>query len=757
MQDQSNPYETSYRNLAENLPAIIYRIYLRENNRVEFFNKALNSITGYAQEELMRDGYCPLSSLVLSEDLQSIQAKIADAVNTMRSFEVEYRICCKDGSEKFLLERGKAMNGTDGQPLWVDGAISDQTENKALRESWQRYAFIVNTSREFYTLIRRGYIYEAVNDSYCKAHNKKRENIINHSVEEIWGKQVFTSIKPYFDSCFAGEEVHYQMDFEFPAIGRRSFEVAYYPYFDSARAVSHVVVVSRDVSERVMVEEDRDRLAIAIEQTGEMVVITGPDGIVQYVNPAFEKQTGFCSLEIVGQKIGIIKSGKHDAAFYANLWKTILSGNVWRGTMVNCRRDGQEFHDSTTISPVKDSHGKIIHFVAVKRDITREVVQERNLIHSQKMQAIGTLAGGIAHDFNNILSAIQGFTELISMQIPESAQIEEELQQILTGCSRAHELVSQILTFSRQKEQKRQALSLQKIVTEVLKLISSTIPKTIEIISNIQDFPETISADSTQMHQVVMNLCTNAFQAIAGKRGTINVSVECKELDVEEAARLHPIQPGKTVILSVQDSGIGMDSKTVSRIFEPYFTTKLTGEGTGLGLSLVHGIVTDHEGIILVDSAPGNGTKFSIYFSCNREIGTEKEPPVFKPQTGTGCILFLDDEPSLVKLGTKSLGLLGYTVVGFTESLKALEAFKADPDRFDLVITDYMMPKLTGLEFAAEIRKVRPQKPILVCSGNDSGPLSRSCLDSLNILNLLRKPVKLSDLAKEIQKAIKHV
>ncbi|MCD6334697.1 MAG: response regulator [Candidatus Latescibacteria bacterium] len=384
----------------------------------------------------------------------------------------------------------------------------------------------------------------------------------------------------------------------------------------------------------------------------------------------------------------------------------------------------------------------------LKREIEERKQVEKQLRQAQKMEAIGTLAGGIAHDFNNILAVILGFTE-IALNMPEDTRTQHWLKQVLKAGERAKELVQQILAFSRETEQERKPVRITPILKETLKLLSASLPATIEIREDVAA-SGTILGDPTQIHQVLMNLCTNAAYAMREEGGVLTVSQSDVELDVEAAARYPNLPPGSYLRLIVSDTGHGMDRAVMERIFDPYFTTKEPNEGTGLGLSVVHGIVQSYGGVITVDSEPGKGTSFHVVLPRIDREDTPKAETFAPLPTGNERILFIDDEEMLVEMGQEMLESLGYDVVALTNNLEALETFRAQPDRFDLVITDQTMPHKTGAELARELLRIRPDIPIILCTGF-SEIITEKQAEATGIRRFLMKPILRREMAQTIR------
>jgi nitrogen-specific signal transduction histidine kinase/CheY-like chemotaxis protein len=346
-------------------------------------------------------------------------------------------------------------------------------------------------------------------------------------------------------------------------------------------------------------------------------------------------------------------------------------------------------------------------FTCIVRDITERQHLEGQLRQLQKMEAVGTLVGGIAHDFNNILAAILGYTELALSKIARRSLSKRYLQEVLTAAKRAKNLVQQILAFSRRTEAERRPVRLVPLVREALSLLRASLPSTIEIRQYIDKEAGTVLADPTEVHQSLMNLGVNAEYAMRRTGGTLEVRLEAVEVDPAMAAAYPHLRPGAYVRLTMRDSGHGIPPDIMERIFEPFFTTKGIGEGTGMGLAVVHGIVTSYGGAIMVKSAPGCGTTFTIYLPrLDQAVEDEAALPEPIPAGSGGCILLVDDDEGLVRLGREVLALLGYDVVAYTSSREALEAFRAAPERYDLVITDQTMPQMTGETLTQELRDI---------------------------------------------------
>ncbi|MCK9296729.1 MAG: cache domain-containing protein [Desulfobulbaceae bacterium] len=514
---------------------------------------------------------------------------------------------------------------------------------------------------------------------------------------------------------------------------------------------AYVQAVIRDITERKQAEKQLARQASAIEQAAEEIIITDSQGVIEYANPAFEQISGYSRAEAVGQGFSFLESKKEDYA-YTEMWAAIRAGEVWRGRLTTRRKDGGLAEADATVSPIFDPAGNRMGYVFVKRDVTEQIKVEAMFRQSQKMEAIGTLAGGIAHDFNNILSAIFGFAEIAKLETVENSGVHRCLAKILEAAGRARDLVKQILTFSRQTDIKPRPIQPKIIVKETLKLLEASLPSTIEIRSNLQA-NEAVMADPTSIHQIIMNLCTNAGHAMRKNGGILDISLLSVELD-HDFARVHPeIKPGQFLRLTISDTGHGMSHDVKERIFDPFFTTKGEGEGTGMGLSVVHGIIRSLGGTIVVYSEPGKGSSFSVYLPIHsRQQAKQEEHEEIIPG-GKEHIVFVDDEEFIVDIAQQMLEMLGYRVVGKTDSREAFAYFKEHAGEVDLVITDFTMPHMTGLDLAKEIRKIRPELPILLCTGYNTG-FSEAELKEAGINAFILKPVVRKELAGVVRKVL---
>lgn len=423
------------------------------------------------------------------------------------------------------------------------------------------------------------------------------------------------------------------------------------------------------------------------------------------------------------------------------------------------KRDGSLIYIDISGTPIVVNDRRYI--AAIFRDMTeprRAAIEKRELesrIHQmQKMEAIGTLAGGVAHDFNNILTAIMGLAELSIKSTKPEEPVYRHVEQILASCHRARDLVSQLLAMSYKSEKKLEQISLLPVIKDAIRLIRATLPSTVEIRTSFETELDNAMADRTQISQIIMNLCTNAAQSMCAMQGEISIAVSNSYVDEQYTATHPELQRGRYLLLKVSDNGSGIEPGIIDRIFEPFFTTKERGKGTGLGLALIHGIVKNHGGSIYVQSTPGKGTTFEVYLPVTDKKGEVNEIAEDLPVTGSASILLVDDEEMLTEVNGSILETLGYSVTTCNNGAEALRVFSAEPDAIDLVITDMTMPGMTGLDLAAEIKKIKPSAPVLLCTGFNE-QLTKEKAEETGIFDIIMKPFTSIELGQAIKKGLK--
>ncbi|MEO5346405.1 MAG: PAS domain S-box protein [Magnetococcus sp. YQC-9] len=487
-----------------------------------------------------------------------------------------------------------------------------------------------------------------------------------------------------------------------------------------------------------------NRLMAAVEQIEEMVLITDLQGEIEYVNPAFLKGTGFSESDALGQNIRIVRSGQTAPGLISEMWLALEQGRTWQGVFNNSRKDGSLFKAAAVISPVKDREGLVSNYVAVYRDITLQERLETQLRQSQKMEAIGTLAGGIAHDFNNILGVIIGYSELVLKKLPADGQQHRDLEEVLTASLRARDLIAQLLAFSRQTDMREGSITLVPLVKEALRFLRAVIPANVKLSAQLSEQELGIIGNPTQIHQILMNLCTNAVQAMP-MGGELSVTLEAVTVTPEGIVGLS-VPAGSYAVIRVADNGAGIPPEHLSRIFDPFFTTKEVGEGTGLGLSVVHGHVTALQGRILLESRVGVGSTFEVYLPLDQLHKEHRKGVRHQDESVASLnVLVVDDEPQLVQVLAGHLEMLGCHPVVATSAGEALKRISDDPDRFQLVITDRTMPDATGEQLLRALRPLAPHLPVVLTSGHQIS-FSHAELQAGGFFDFLPKPVLNRDL-----------
>jgi two-component system cell cycle sensor histidine kinase/response regulator CckA len=532
------------------------------------------------------------------------------------------------------------------------------------------------------------------------------------------------------------------------------------PFNDSELKSAIEIAVYKLQSDRIL-SESRQWFKTTLNSIGDGVIATDVKGCVTFMNPVAETMTGWSNSEAFGKPLGqvfnIVNELTREPCENPAL-KAIETGQIigLANHTLLISRDGTEIPIKDSGAPISLNGNDKLGAVLVFQDDSKARKAETALRRSQKLEAIGNLAGGIAHDFNNILTSIIGFTELSLQDAPCESEINDNLKEILFAGKRARNLVKQILTFSRRGEQERSPVQINSIITENVKMLRATIPSNIVIEEQLNPEPVTINANASQINQVILNLVTNSVHAIE-ENGRINVGVSVVDVDESNRDQYPEMPQGRYAKIFVTDTGCGIETEDLDFIFDPYFSTKTPEKGTGLGLAVVHGIIKVHDGYINVSSKPGKGTAFYLYLP----LATQPSRPIeitvdSKIQEGNEHILFVDDEPTIMKLQKKILERLGYAVTAKTSSVEALDVFRKSPERFQLVITDMTMPKMTGDKLSKAIKEIRSDIPVILCTGF-SEKVNEETASQFAVEGFLMKPVDMNTLAETIRNVLdKH-
>ncbi|BBO75549.1 hypothetical protein DSCW_29660 [Desulfosarcina widdelii] len=736
-----------------------------QNNTIHF-DKRYYTISGYSPNEFPAN-FDEWELRVHPDDIQQVKSSIQNYLSgEIESYDNEFRFKHKDGHYMWIQGKGKIVARNDqGEPVRFIGTHSDITLRKQTEDSLRITRFIFDKASIG--------IYRIGSDAMIIDVNRQAALELGYTVDELHGMSIF-DIDPHTKSdewgamwqslCETGsnhfERIHRRKDGSdmFVEITTNLLE-----YEGNQFSVAFTQnITERKIGENNLKASERRYQDLFNEAPIGYVVIENKDGdpYIKNVNKAFLNLIGYNREEILDTPLS-----RYYTETSRELLKKVDYQRAFNGVTIHEERDllTREKKIVNTIlhvHPIYEEHNKIAGARAMFLDITDRKNAEKEakrlelaLLQAQKMEAIGTLAGGIAHDFNNILGAIIGYTELAQIYSKENPKIQEYTKQIFIASERAKGLIQQILAFSRQTKLEKQPLDIGVAVKETLKLLRASIPRTIEMQQDIKTNIGAVYANQTQIHQVVLNLCTNAAHAMEKKGGKLSVDLHPIAINENDRSNFNELKPGLYIKLMVTDTGHGMDNYTISRIFDPYYTTKEVGEGTGMGLALVHGIVKDHGGDIKVYSELGVGTAFHILFPTiegNEEKATTEIDPLLK---GKGNILFVDDEKPLVDIGKDLLEFLGYQVETRTSPIDALEALRAKPDKYDLVITDMTMPNMNGDKLVEEIKQFLPKLPIIICTGF-SKRLSQDKKSEMGIDSILMKPLTLNDLATTVKKVL---
>ncbi len=610
----------------------------------------------------------------------------------------------------------------------IDHAIAYMNQNYVIVRVNRAFAQVERQSPEYYVGKRFFALFPSKeNESIFKRVMKTGEPFV--AFEKPFGQATLSQGQPYWDWSAQ-------------------------PVKSSDGKVTGLVLSLVNVTGRKIAEQERLRLATAVEQGSDGVAITDADGAIVYANPAFEQLHGLAVWELLGRRYQeVLQFDLEEEPFRASVRDLLDRGDSWKGRLSRQMRDGSERKLDVTISPVRDEFGKIVNYAVSERDGTTEYALHETIRQMQKMEALGTLAGGIAHDFNNALVPILVNTELALLDVPQGSELANRLGLALKAANRGRDLVKQIISFSRQKEQKHEPVDVVMVVSEAARFLRSTIPKSIDIRQNIEPASALARADATQIHQILMNLGNNAVHAMRETGGVMTLGVCLVQIHEATAAQNLGLNPGPYITLTVSDTGRGIPPGVLAKVFDPFFTTKKPGEGLGMGLAVVHSIVKSHGGAVTVASEVGKGTTFTIFLPqiVGTSSGGEEKPAA--ATHGKGRILLIDDEEILVESMRPMLERLGYRVTALTDAPKAIELFRADPAAYDLIITDQTMPAMAGDMVARQMLAIRPDVPVIICTGF-SEALREDKAHAMGVRNILMKPFTVKEAAAAIRAAL---
>ena len=637
-----------------------------------------------------------------------------------------------------------------------DTQVGLQHSNRQLEESGRRFRALVENMHDLVWEIDEYGRY-----SYVSA---RSQHLLGYAPQELIGRSLFEIIRPdevervrtlFVDQPIAGMSFNAFECIFLHRDGRQlTVESSGEPIRNRAGHFGGYRGVARDVTERKRAAEAHQLLATAVEQSAEAIVVTDIRGAIQYVNPAFEEITGYLRSEVLGQNSRLLKSGRHDAEFYRQMWGVLTAGQVWSGHLINRKKDGTIYEEETTISPVRNAAGKVINYVAVKHDITHEATLEAQLRQSQKMEAIGRLAGGVAHDFNNRLTVITGYCALISQRAAADSGLRHYVEEVQQAAERSAGLTRQLLAFSRRQVLQPRVLNLNEVLHGMEGMLGRLIGEDIELVTDFAANLPSVKADAGQIEQVIMNLAVNARDAMpTGGQLVLSTAMVLQATDSFLLAEKTATAAAYCVV-GVRDSGVGMTDQVKAHLFEPFFTTKGPGKGTGLGLATSYGIINQSHGHIRVASNPGKGTTFWIYLPAVAELSVNpgRESTAELPGGGSGTVLVVEDEPSLRELAEVVLTDGGFHVLTASNGAEGLQIVQAARTTVELVITDVIMPQMGGREMVEKIRRTNPDLKVMYISGYSYDTFDRSGEIDASI-RFLEKPFTPKQLLSKVHEA----
>jgi PAS domain S-box-containing protein len=722
-----------------------------------YLSPHIEALTGYPLERFSTD-WTFWPSTVIHPDDRAPAAQQAVQLGQGHNSEMEYRLVRADGTLVWVRDSGRVQNEANGSKV-VYGVVSDITGRKeAEAEIRRRNRELALLNRVIATSSAGLEEVETILETVCRelaqtfelphtvalllGEDKTTMTVVAEHAENgptLLGQALLISAQPLLQRILTEKKPVLVHDFAEPAplpaaallllpliIAGKVTGVVSLAAPEAGRFTEDDLRLAWSVTDqvagrlaRIRLAQTRRLLTTAIEQSAESVVITNTTGTILYVNPAFERITGYSRAEAIGQNPRILQSGEHTQTFYEALWMTITSGEVWHGRLKNKRKDGTFYIEDASITPVRGEGGEIVNYVAVKRDVTHELQLEEQYHQAQKMEAIGQLAGGVAHDFNNLLTAIMGYTALALQTLPPESVARNDLQGVQKTAERAANLTRQLLAFARRQVIQPTLLNLNELIVNMSKMMGRLIGENIEIVTRAAPDLGMVRADAGQMEQVLLNLVVNARDAMPDG-GKLVIETANVVLDRDYARQHSEVASGEYVMLSVSDEGMGMSHEVQARIFEPFFTTKEQGKGTGLGLATCFGIVKQNGGQIWVYSEEGYGTSFKVYLPRLKQTQMPTAPSD-KPETlppGKGRILLVEDEPVVRELARRTLHEQGYKVLTASNGIEAMRLLEGQAAaRIDLLLTDVIMPKMGGRELAERLTALRAEVKVLFMSG----------------------------------------
>jgi len=750
--------EEKYRSMFEN--AVEGMFQATPEGKYLSVNPAYAGMCGFDSPEEMIAAIDDIQTdLYVDPDDRNIIKLLYEQIGVVKNFETQLRR--RDGQKIWISANARAVRDAQGNILFYEGTAKDVTERKlavdALRQSERRFSIAFHESPT-------PTIISSVGDGRYVDVNRSFLNMLGYEREEIIGRAAFDL------GIWAEPEARFRIVEKLQREGRlrdeplrlktKTGEIR--EVLTAARIIKlhgHNLILSlfQDMTERNRTEqrlrESEQRYRDFFRTSRDCVFISSPEGDWLDFNDAAIELFGFADRsELMRSKIQNLY--EHPKQREELLLQIAHAGFIKDYPVTMRRKDGSVVETLITSVGCRDETGSLVQHQGTIRDVSRQRALERRLHQAHKMEAIGTLAGGIAHDFNNILGIIVGYTEMAMLELPDGSRPKEHLRQALDGILRAERLVKQIVAISRPVRQDRLPVNLAGVVRDSLRLLRTSLAESIEIREKL-DSKASLLADPGEVQQLILNLCTNAVEAMTEGSGILEISLQDALVETPEALDYGDLRPGRYVRLMVKDTGPGIDPAIRDRIFDPYFTTRRSGEGSGLGLSIVHGTVMNYGGALRIDSAAGRGTAFDIYLPVVELELEQRESQVFRAvPDGSGRVLLVDDEFVLLDVGRQMLAHLGYEVLALSDPREALMAFVAQPGQFDVVITDMTMPQMTGVDLARRVMEVRPDMPVILCTGY-SEHVDKERAQRLGIRGFMMKPCTLRMFGEMVHRVLR--
>ncbi|MBI5723683.1 MAG: PAS domain S-box protein [Planctomycetes bacterium] len=779
-----------------------WETWISPEGKLLWVNPAVQRVTGYSPDECLAMPDYPIP-LIHPDDRRKIQKFFSEAVAGTEGRNIEFRITRKDGQIIWCAVSWRPIYDEHGRRLGHRANVRVITERKKAQDAARldelRMKALVDLNQLLSTSTKE--IIDFAMEQGVRLTNSTIGCVAFTSPDETmltmfsWSRQVMEECRisdkslehPVKTAGLLGEAVRQRKaiitnDYESPSPLKKGCPEGHIalkrhmsvPIFDGQHIVAVAGVGNKaepydesDVRQLTLLmdgmwrliqrrktEDELARLARGVEHAADAIMIADKNGVIQYVNPAFEKITGYSRDEAIGKNPRFLKSGRHDEFFYQEMWLTLNAGNVWNGRIINRRKDGKLFEENATISPIRDASGQIVSYVAVKHDVTEQIELENQLRQAQKMDAVGRLAGGIAHDFNNQLTVINGYCELLLGGMGAGDPQQSLIQEIMHAAERSATLTNQLLAFSRKQILHPVVMDFNRVLEEFKGPLARLIGEDVSLEIRTASTPAYVRADRGLFEQALMNLVVNARDAMP-EGGSLLIETSGVTLDEAYCAANLGVRPGKYVLTGITDTGVGMDKDTLRKIFEPFFTTKPLGKGTGLGLAMVYGFVKQSDGHIAVSSEPGRGTTVKIFLPL---AAPEDAPDVAAGddrQSGKygETILFVEDEDAVRELVTRILRSRGYRVMEAANPRKAIPLAEQFDGKIDLLVTDMVMPEMSGRKMADVLKASRPDMKILYITGyTDLAEIQDR--DNASPCHLLRKPFSPDELARAIRNAI---